>query len=235
MINAASYIGESLKDAFYAAAYMLCTRKYLGQKLADVMVVQDDWEIDEQLPRIRRMIKAHRSLKNDKNAELALGYAASHNCIEAVKLLLDAGVPPNNPDKDTGRTNLTSAAIFGHYDIAAMLIDKGAKVDAADKWGKTPLMYAANNQPQLVKLLLSHGASFHLRDRNGKTAVDFAMLRPEHSGLVETHEKCRVLIVGAKEKEERETREHETYLSDGLPATRPVRIFRPLSLIQRKN
>ncbi|TAL34870.1 MAG: ankyrin repeat domain-containing protein [Alphaproteobacteria bacterium] len=232
MKKGASHIGPSLKDAFYAAVYMFCTRKYLGEKLASAMVVQDDWEIDEQMPRIRRMVKAHRDLKNDKNAEFALGCAVSHNCPEAVRLLLDAGVAPDNPDKD-GSTNLTRTAISGYYDVAVMLIDKGAKIDTPDRWGKTPLMYAANNHPRLAELLLQHGASLHLRDRNGKTAVDLAMLPPEHSGLIEPHEKCRVLIVGAKEKEERETQEHETYLSDGMPATKPIKIFRPLSLLRR--
>ncbi|MEZ0226093.1 MAG: ankyrin repeat domain-containing protein [Alphaproteobacteria bacterium] len=231
MKNIASHIGASLKDAFYAAVYAVCTRKHLGEKLKSLVVVQDDWEIDEQMPRIRRILKSHPDWKNDKNAHFALSCAARHGANEVVKKLLDAGVDPDHTD-DENRTQLTVSAICGDFEVAVMLLDKGACVDHVDKYGKTPLMYAAANHPEVAKLLLSRGASLQKVDRKGKSAVDHATAE-ENLYLGEAHEKCRALIVGAKEKEDKETREHEAYLSDGLPATRPIAILRPLSLIRR--
>lgn len=231
MNNTASHIGASLKDAFYTAVYAVCTRKHLGEKLKSLVVVQDNWEIDEQMPRIRRILQAHPDWKNDKNANFALGCAARHGGNEVVKHLLDAGVNPDHTD-DENRTQLTISAICGDFEVAVMLLDKGATIDHVDKYGKTPLMYAAANHPAVAELLLSRGASLHKIDKKGKNAVEHATAE-ENLYLGEAHEKCRALIVGAKEKEDRETQEHETYLSDGLPATRPIKIFRPLSLMRR--
>lgn len=231
MKNIASHIGAGLKDAFYAAVYAVCTQKHLGEKLRDLVVVQDDWEIDEQIPRIRRILRSHSDWKNDKNAHFALGCAARHGGNEVVKYLLDAGVTPDHPD-DENRTQLTISAICGDFDVAVMLLDKGACVDHADKYGKTPLMYAAANHPEVAELLLSRGASLHKMDQNGKNAVDHATAE-EYLYLGEGNEKCRKLIVGAKEKQDQETRAHEAYLNEGLPATRPIAILRPLSLMRR--
>jgi hypothetical protein len=231
MKNIASHIGAGLKDAFYAAVYTVCTRKHLGEKLASLVVVQNDWEIDEQMPRIRRILKSHPDWKNDKNAHFALSCAARHRANEVVKKLLDAGVAPDHPN-DEHRTQLTISAICGDFEVAVMLIAKGATVDHADKYGKTPLMYAAVCHPDIVELLLSHKASLHRSDRQGKNAVDHATAE-EHLHLGEAHERCRSLVLDAKEKEDREAREHEAYLSDGLPATKSISIFRPLSLMRR--
>ena len=231
MKHIASHIGAGLKDAFYAAVYAVSTRKHLGEKLKSLVVVQDDWEIDEQMPRIRHILKSHPDWKNDENAHFSLACAARHGGNEVVKYLLDAGVAPDHPDEED-RTQLTISAICGDFEVAVMLLDKGACVDHVDKYGKTPLMWAAANHPEVAELLLSRGASLHKADRKGKNAVDYATAE-EYRYLGDGHEKCRTLIVGAKEKQDKETREHEAYLSEGLPATRPISIFRPLSLMRR--
>lgn len=233
MKTIASNVGASLKDAFYAAVYAVCTRKHLGEKLASLVVVQDDWEIDEQMPRIRRILQAHPDWKNDKNANFALGCAARHGGEEIVKKLLDAGVAPDHTDKEN-RTQLTISAICGDFAVAVMLLDKGACIDHVDKYGKTPLMYAVANHPKVAELLISRGASLARLDRNGLNAYDHAT-SPQHDYLGESHEQCRNLVVTAKEKADRELREHEEHLSDGLPSKHAITIRRPISLIQRKH
>jgi len=44
---------------------------------------------------------------------------------------------------DSGRTPLMIAAVFGQVEVAELLIKNGADIDATDKKGFTPLMYAA--------------------------------------------------------------------------------------------
>jgi ankyrin repeat protein len=57
-------------------------------------------------------------------------------------------------------TPLGTAAAFGVNDIAALLVERGADVDATADHGFTPLDAArANANEELVELLLEHGAS----------------------------------------------------------------------------
>ena len=47
-----------------------------------------------------------------------------------------------------------------------LLLDKGADFEAKDKWGQTPLSWAAENGHEAtVRLLLDKGADFEAKDR----------------------------------------------------------------------
>jgi len=58
--------------------------------------------------------------------------------IESIKLLLAAGVDVNAAD-GRGQTALHGAALWGLDDVVQFLADHGAKLDAKDRQGKTPL------------------------------------------------------------------------------------------------
>ena len=61
---------------------------------------------------------------------------------------------------------------------AALVLDHGARVDAADDSGSTPLVWAAhNNQRGMVRLLLDRGADVNAADSMGRTALIWATLR----------------------------------------------------------
>jgi ankyrin repeat protein len=60
------------------------------------------------------------------------------DAIEAIKLCLDAGVDVNAAD-NRGQTALHGAAFQGFDDVVQFLATHGAKLDAKDKQGKTPL------------------------------------------------------------------------------------------------
>jgi ankyrin repeat protein len=63
-----------------------------------------------------------------------------------------------------GITALYAAAINGHTDIAAFLLDEGADVDVRLNDGETPLMAAVwNGQVDMVDLLLKRGANVHAK------------------------------------------------------------------------
>ena len=57
------------------------------------------------------------------------------------------------------------ASLEGHLDVARMLLEHGAEVDAEDHWGKTAYHIALfNGHDEVVQLLLAHGAEARERD-----------------------------------------------------------------------
>lgn len=64
-----------------------------------------------------------------------------------------------------------------------LLVKNGIDVNRQDKSGMTALMNATNYcSPGAVKLLISYGANTTLKDKLGKSALDFAMDRATQSG-----------------------------------------------------
>ena len=75
----------------------------------------------------------------------------------------------------TGWTPLHYAASGGHADIAKLLLEHSAYIDAESPNGTTPLMMAAMyGTPDVVKLLIDEGADATLKNQLGMTALDFA-------------------------------------------------------------
>jgi ankyrin repeat protein len=63
----------------------------------------------------------------------------------------------------------------GHFEVARLLLDKGAYVDTT--WGNTspPLVLAAEaGHVEIVRLLLEHGADVSLRGSGGWSALELA-------------------------------------------------------------
>ncbi len=104
--------------------------------------------------------------KNPRAADIAAGFrtplmwAAHHNDVRMVRLLLERGADPNastyfgNP--------LSHACWSDSFEAAELLIARGANVNARDAVADfTPLHWAAGTEspgPQLVQLLLANGA-----------------------------------------------------------------------------
>jgi ankyrin repeat protein len=100
-------------------------------------------------------------------ADIAAGFrtplmwAAYHNDVRLVRLLLERGA---NPNQSTYFGNPLSHACWSDsFEAAELLIARGANVHARDGLANfTPLHWAAGTEsphPQLVKLLLAHGAN----------------------------------------------------------------------------
>ena len=69
----------------------------------------------------------------------------------------------------------TAPASMTRRSVAKLLLDHGARLDAADNRGRTALMIAAETgHLEMVDLLLKRGANRDLRDKAGKSAADLA-------------------------------------------------------------
>src|ERR1051326_8976064 len=84
---------------------------------------------------------------------------------------------------DLASPALLLAASKGRTAQVKSLLDGGARIESADKNGRTPLMLAAQHgRVETVKLLLARGASAQARDRSGLTAWGLAMFEPAGHG-----------------------------------------------------
>ena len=100
-----------------------------------------------------------------------------------VELFLDAGMRPNEKDKDD-ITALIHAARGGYSNIVQALLDKGADVNAQDNEGSTALMYAAvSGYTDIVQVLLDKGADLNAQDKDSRTALMDAVLN-DHTETV---------------------------------------------------
>jgi ankyrin repeat protein len=121
------------------------------------------YAVDHEL--VRALLKAGANPKvTNRYGSSPLGEAVKLSDLELVRMLLDAGADPNSPNQD-GQTALMLASNIGSLQIAQLLISRKAEVNAVEVFrGQTALMWAAaENHPDIVDLLLKHGADVKVR------------------------------------------------------------------------
>jgi ankyrin repeat protein len=107
----------------------------------------------------------------DKAGENAMMLAALNGDVNLVQLLISKDAEVNKK----GWAPLHYAASNGQDEVAKLLIDHSAYIDAGSPNGTTPLMMAARgNHITTVKLLLDEGADATIKNQLGLTALDFA-------------------------------------------------------------
>jgi ankyrin repeat protein len=111
-----------------------------------------------------------------------LHLAAFFGAPRVAALLLERGADPAATADNSMRVQpLHSAAAGRHHDIAVLLIDAGADVNARQQAGYTPLQAAAaNGDAALVRALLKAGADPHAPNDAGATPADLATERGHH-------------------------------------------------------
>lgn len=102
-----------------------------------------------------------------------LGLASFFEHKKLVGLFLDREASPNVPANNSFKvTPLHSACAVSNFEIAEILIKKGADVNAKQMSGVTPLHSAAHNgQTKLAKLLIENGADVNAKMEDGKTPL----------------------------------------------------------------
>lgn len=105
-----------------------------------------------------------------------LHLAAFFGRVEAVRTLLDADAPVDEPSRNVMVVHPLHAAAAGqHGEIVWLLVASGADVTATQRGRYTPLHSAARNGDEAsVKALLSAGADPHQANEQGQTPVDLA-------------------------------------------------------------
>lgn len=174
-----------------------------------------------------------------KNLQQALKLffeAAAGGDSAAVAQFLDKNSGGINEKDDSGQTALMQAATYGHKDVVALLLERGAAVnegsvgrDTQDISAWTALMYAAHaGHKQVVELLLEKGADPALTDEANYGAGDYAE--------AEGHDDIAVMVrewpeIKKRRAEEQKRQEAEAELKDfspalkrDMPAGRPLKV-----------
>ncbi|HEY4310896.1 MAG TPA: ankyrin repeat domain-containing protein [Pirellulales bacterium] len=134
------------------------------------------------------------------NGYPVLHFAVDMNYQRIVAALLKAGcdVDIRNECDGTGylgQTALHSAAFWGHYDIAKVLIESGADVNALTDRRNTPLHEAAQcGSTRVLRLLLENGAIPDAVGKDGETPLDWCR-QMNRTNAAEIEEILRAHIV----------------------------------------
>jgi hypothetical protein len=105
-----------------------------------------------------------------------LHVAAFAGQVGATTWLLDHGAPVDAVAKNRfANTPLVLAALTSQRETMAVLIARGADVNAREEKGICAIhLAAANGSTEVLRLLLDHGAAIHARTDDGTTALDVA-------------------------------------------------------------
>ena len=157
--------------------------------------------------RLSRTSSSLRTRPRDVQRERELFYACGYDVatkqyatpnLEAVRAAFQGGFVGVNCRDNTGASPLAHAAWVGHEELIALLIERGADLDAENLDGATPLHYTVyNNQPRAAALLLTCGAepAAALEDTVAVAKPEvLAVLRAAQAG------KVHPLLVAARRK-----------------------------------
>ena len=126
---------------------------------------------------VRSLLQQHADVNGAQgDGSTALHWAASHDDVGMVKLLLAAGADPKAATRDGALTPLFMACTNGNAAIIEALLNAGADAKTINSNGTTPLMTAAaSGSADAVKVLLDRGADVNAKESvHGQTALMFA-------------------------------------------------------------
>ena len=160
--------GESAADK--AAAEREAAAGISGRSVAERNPIKADefFQGRRRTERQRRYLDANPTQDHGDIDWVNAAYALSDD--ESVK----ATVPVRITTEDS-QTPLYAACQEGHVDAARRLLDKGAEVDQADKYGATPLFVACQEgHVDAAGLLLDNGADVHKASNKNRTPLHAA-------------------------------------------------------------
>lgn len=153
---------------------------------------------------------------NDNSPLINASYGSS---LETVQDIINAGADITAVNKG-GMSALMIAAKSGNASIAELLLKSGSRLDEINRNSedcKTALMFAVSeDHADVVKILLKNGADIYIKDRDDRTAMDFAKSSDVKALLLKKEESKDVMQLSATEKklnrviaEERQKKQEE--------------------------
>ncbi len=112
---------------------------------------------------------------DNKYGYTPLMQAAMRNDPKMVSMLLDKGAKIDQKNFYTELTPLMMAVDNGSMELVELLIARKANLNLQDDRGRSALMHAsAARQPKIAERLIQAGADTTLKDKQDRTADDFA-------------------------------------------------------------
>jgi ankyrin repeat protein len=102
---------------------------------------------------------------NDKNSGTPLHSAATEGCAEVTELLIQSGALID-AKLAVGRTPLHCGVMYNHKSVVKVLLDNGADANVINKWGKSPLQEARDQD--IVHMLTAIKSKARSDDQRGK-------------------------------------------------------------------
>ncbi len=119
---------------------------------------------------------SHDSAEDVDDISMKAVYATSENDVALINELIASGLDVNQLDTEmSNNTLLHIAAIHGSDDVAKLLLEKGANVDARNQDGYSPIHFALRNENvSTAQIFLDHGADVNQSDKHGNTLLHYA-------------------------------------------------------------
>ncbi|KAL8837688.1 MAG: hypothetical protein Q9170_002420 [Blastenia crenularia] len=157
------------------------TTAALKDKGLKQLLYQDDDHV-----KILKLILARGMDINERDPEgRSILHLAAHSTLDRIRAVLDAGgnvLTVDALDSDE-RTPLHYAAAKGKADSMKLLLQRGARIDAIDKYQASTLHFGVNSVA-CTKLTLNRSAAINAQDRELKTALHYAASVEEPNGKV---------------------------------------------------
>lgn len=150
--------------------------------------------------KLLELLLRHKSNVNavDNNSETPLLYAVANNELRAVRLLLKHGADITITDRH-GNTALHLAVTGNSGPITEVLLNENVDaINDVNQFGHTPLMCAVlGRNVGLTNMLLTYGADFFIKDKNGKSIYALA-INTKNGELIKTIESWSLKFQAAK-------------------------------------
>ena len=133
---------------------------------------------EEAIENFRRAVEVYGSREESGSVdETYQGHRGEEEVLRIMDDLLagDKSADMETKYKEEGQTPLFWAASDGHEAVVQLLIDKGADIEAKDRYGRTPLSWAAEKGHEaVVQLLIDKGADIEAKNHYGRTSLFWA-------------------------------------------------------------
>ncbi|KAF5713778.1 ankyrin 1 [Fusarium mundagurra] len=138
-------------------------------------ISEGDLDIVKLLIENKATVDKREAPPDDGWSRTPLQVAVDWNRPEIVQYLLEKGPDPDARDSD-GIPVIGAAVSGGHINMVQWLVDAKADVNAAYHENKLTPLHEACPHPEVVRLLLEHGADINKANADSRTALNFAIV-----------------------------------------------------------